>query len=115
MEQAQDFLQHTLSGYIVPFEEAMSGLLPTGVSAAFDEGKLLRPNAQALAEEITSLRQSQVASINDVRTRKLGWAPVPGGDEVLAPLASNTAPAQTPDNTSPKPERRPYDRITPAR
>lgn len=94
-EESMRFLQHTLSGYLVPLEEAFSGLLPKAKKAAFEEGKLSRPNAAALSEEITALRGSQVGSINDIRTRKLGWAPVEGGDDVIAPLASNTAPSQT--------------------
>ena len=94
-EESMRFLQHTLSGYIVPLEEATSALLPTGISAAFDEGKLARPNAAALAEEITALRNTQSMAINEVRVNKLGLKPIAGGDEVLAPLASNTAPSQT--------------------
>lgn len=99
-EESMRFLQHTLSGYLVPLEEALSGLLPKEKKAAFDEGKLSRPNAAALSEEITAFRGSQVASINDIRTRKLGWAPVDGGDEVMAPLASNVSPEQTKVNGS---------------
>jgi HK97 family phage portal protein len=91
-EETMRFLQHTLSGYLVPLQEALSGLLPKVRKAAFDESKLSRPNASALAEEITALRQTQAASVNDIRTRKLGWAPVDGGDDVMAPLASNVAP-----------------------
>jgi HK97 family phage portal protein len=101
-EESMRFLQHTLSGYLVPLEEAYSGLLPKARKAAFDEGKLARPNAAALAEEIMALRQTQVGSINDVRTRKLGWAPVEGGDDVVAPLASNVAPS-TEKQGKPKP------------
>jgi hypothetical protein len=94
-EETMRFRQHTLSGLLVPLQEALSGLLPKAKKAAWDEGKLSRPSAAALAEEITALRGSQSASINDIRVRKLGWAPVEGGDEVMAPLASNVAPAQT--------------------
>jgi len=94
-EETMRFLQHTLSGFLVPLEEAYSNLLPKDKMAAFEENKLSRPNAAALAEEITALRGTQVGSINDVRTRRLGWAPVEGGDDVMAPLASNVAPGQT--------------------
>lgn len=94
-EESMRFLQHTLSGYLVPLEEAFSSLLPAGKKAAYDEGKLSRPNAAAQAERITALRQTQLGSINTVRTRELGWEPVDGGDDVLAPLASNTAPGQS--------------------
>lgn len=96
-QETTAFLQDTLSGYMVPLEEAHSGLLPQGQKAGFAEHLLAKPDAQFLSQLITALRQSQVASINDLRTRYLGWAPVEGGDEVLAPLASNTAPEQTPN------------------
>src|SRR6185437_7171713 len=39
-EETQKFLQHTLSGYMVPLEEAHSGLLPHGVRATFNENAL---------------------------------------------------------------------------
>jgi len=94
-ESAQDFLQNCLSGYIVPLEEAMTSLLPVGIGAAWDEGKLTRPNAMAQADRITALRTSNVMSINEIRSRELGLCPVEGGDEVLAPLASNVSPQQT--------------------
>lgn len=103
-EESMRFLQHTLSGYLVPLEEAFSLLLPKAKKAAFDESKLARPNAKSLAEEVNALRQTQVGSINDVRVRKLNWPPVPGGDDVIAPLASNTSPEQT-DNDEPDDEK----------
>ena len=94
-EETMRFLQHTLSGYMVPLEEAHSGLLPKGVKAAFNEQALMQPDAQSLAMLVMNLRQSQTASVNDLRTRYLGWAPVDGGDDPIAPLASNVAPSQT--------------------
>lgn len=103
-ESAQDFLQNCLSGYMVPLEEAMTSLLPKGIGAAWDEGKLTRPNAMAQADRITALRTSNVMSINEIRSRELGLKPVLGGDEVLAPLASNVAPSQTDAAKSPVPK-----------
>lgn len=103
-EETTTFLQDTLSGYMVPLEEAHSGLLPDGVKAGFAEHLLAKPDAQFLAQLIMALRQSQAASINDVRTRYLGWAPVDGGDEVMAPLASNVAPEQTQGDSKAKPD-----------
>ena len=94
-EESLKFLQHTLSGYTVPLEEAHSALLPDGQRAAFNDSALSRPDDQFLAQLILNLRQSQAASVNDIRTRYLEWAPVDGGDDVIAPLASNTAPEQT--------------------
>ena len=98
-EESMRFLQYTLSGYMVPYEEAVSSLLPDGVMAAFDDHKLVRPNAAAMAELVTSLRQGQIATQNEIRAKYFGWAPLPGGDELVAPLASNTAPSQTQGDT----------------
>lgn len=95
-EEMITFQQNTLSGYTVPLEEVVSALVPgDDVFAGFNESMLNRPDAQFLAQEIQALRMTQAATINDVRVRKLGWAPVEGGDEVLAPFASNVAPGQT--------------------
>jgi hypothetical protein len=47
---------------------------------------------------LLNMRQTNAVSINEIRTRYLGLAPVEGGDEVIAPLASNTAPEQTGDS-----------------
>lgn len=94
-EEQVAFVQDTLTGYTFPLEEVHSALLPQNEFACFDEHKLTKPDAQFLAQMIQALRVTQAGSINDVRVRELGWGPVPGGDDVLAPLASNTAPSQT--------------------
>ena len=94
-DMMSSFAQDTLSGYIVPLEEAMSSLLPAGTNSAWDEGKLSRPNAATLGAEVMAYRQSQTWTINELRGRKFQLGPIPGGDDALAPLASNTAPAQT--------------------
>jgi HK97 family phage portal protein len=94
-EEMISFQLNTLSGYTVPLEEAHAALVPgDNVGAEFNEHMLSKPDAQFLAQEIQALRLTQAASINDVRVRKLGWAPVKGGDEVIAPYASNVAPGQ---------------------
>jgi len=95
------FVQDTLSGYVVPLEEAMSSLLPAGVNSAWDEGKLSRPNAAALAAEVMAYRQSQTWTVNELRGRKFAMGPVPNGDDIITPLASNTAPSQTDGSQQP--------------
>ena len=96
-EQSMQFLQWTLSGYLIPIEEAFSRLLPAGMKAAFNEHKLAMPDSQMLAQEIMALRQTQVMTINDIRVDRLGLPPKsdPAADEIIAPMASNTAPDQT--------------------
>lgn len=89
-ERMQRFLTFTTSGYTTPMAEAFGGMLLPAQKVDWNEGALLQPDSQFLAQLIMALRQAQVGSVNDLRTRYLGWAPVPGGDDPLAPLASNT-------------------------
>lgn len=96
-EEGFELEDFTFSGYTVPIEEATSSLLPTTKFAAFDMSMIRRANSADLAAEIMALRQTQVATQNDIRVRKLRWPPRPGGDELIAPLASNVAPAQSAD------------------
>lgn len=94
-EEMMRFTAHTLSGFITPIAQALSMMLPQGVKCRLREEELTQPNSTAMAELMQAMRNTQAASVNDVRTRLLGWAPVDGGDDPLAPLASNTAPEQT--------------------
>lgn len=113
-EEQVAFELDCLTGYIAPLEEVFSALLPATEFAYFDRAALSRPDAQFLAQKIQALRITQAASINDVRVRELGWAPVEGGDDVMAPLASNTAPSQTGNQGKfPKGETPPPDTHTP--
>ena len=91
--QLQDY---TFSGYTTRLNEAFSSLLPRGTFAALDESEMTRASAADLSAEIMALRQTTVATANDIRVTKLKWPPIPGGDELQAPLASNIAPG-TPD------------------
>lgn len=97
-EDTLGFLQNTLSGYMIPLEQAVSTrILRPGVKAAFDDSGLARPDAQFLAQEIQALRMTQAATVNDIRVRKLHWPPLPDpeADQAMAPLAANVAPSQT--------------------
>jgi len=101
-EESLRMLQHTLSGYMVPLEEAHTRLLPEPLRACFDDSLLSRPDSQFLAQEIMTLRQTQVATINEIRVRKLHMPPLDHemAANPIAPLASNTAPEQTPSHNS---------------
>jgi hypothetical protein len=95
-EEIITFQQDTLSGYTVPLNEVHSALVPQkNVFACFDEGELAQPDAQFQAQLLQAVRMTQAGSINDARVRIMGWAPVEGGDDVIAPFASNVAPGQT--------------------
>lgn len=94
-EQSFQLVDFTLSGYLVPMEEAISQkLLPRGSFAAFDLSTIQRANAADLSNEITALRSTGVETPNEIRL-KLGKAPKPGGDNLAAPLNSNIAPQQS--------------------
>lgn len=88
--QLQDY---TFSGYTTRINEAFSSLLPRNTFAALDESEITRASAADLAAEITALRQFTVATENDVRVTKLKWPPLPGGDSLQAPAATNVSPA----------------------
>lgn len=101
-EQEQRFNLHTLTGYVVPIREAFeTRVLSSGVRCAFMEDELERPSAMAQAQLVTALRTSQSYGINDTRVRIQRVPPVDGGDDVIAPLASNVAPSQTKDQPPP--------------
>lgn len=95
-DQQQRFNLHTLTGYTRPIEEAVSfRILPGAQKATFMEDELEQINAAGKAALVTSLRTSQSYAINDTRVRVQRIPPVDGGDDVIAPLASNVSPDQT--------------------
>ena len=87
--QLEDF---TLSGYVVPLNEAHSSLLPDDEYAAFDESMIRRADAENLSKLITAKRAVGVETQNEIRVHDLHKRPLPGGDELLIPLNSNTSP-----------------------
>ena len=94
-EQGFQLADFTISGYTVRLNEAYTSLLPRGVYADLDESLILRANAADTAALITALRTTAVDTQNDIRVGILKQAPVPGGDNINAPLASNVAPGAT--------------------
>lgn len=92
-EQGQQMVDFTLSGYIVPLNEAYSSLQPDGTKALFDESLIQRADAENLAKLIMATRTVGAETQNEVRVNRLHKAPKPGGDVLDAPLNSNTSPA----------------------
>lgn len=90
-ERSEVFLQYTLSGYLIPIQEALSSMIPQKFSVAFDTSKFAEPDAKSQAAEILALRNTMTATVNDVRVRKLGLPPLddPRADDPFLPLASN--------------------------
>lgn len=92
------FMRATLSGFIVPLNEAFSSLLPRAQSAMLNTRPLLRGNAADMAKEVQALRTSTVMTENEIRRDYYDLPPIAGGDNLHAPLASNIA---TPDESLP--------------
>lgn len=88
-QQGLQMVDYTMSGYVVRLDEAYSSLLPRGTFASLNEDTIIRANAKDLAALILSLRTAGVEMPNEIRVGKLKRAPVPGGDDLLAPLNSN--------------------------
>lgn len=98
-ERNMVFLEYTLSGYLIPLEEAHSALLPAKQNAKFMTERFAVPDAASMAPLITALRQGNVMSANDIRSRYFEMAPSDeeNADKVMAPLASNQGAGMQPD------------------
>lgn len=98
-ERSTAFIRFSLTNFLTPLTQAHSRLIPSSQNAAFDTSKFVEPDAKSLAAEILSLRNSQVMSSNEIRTRRMGLPPSAeqDADKIMMPLASNVAPSQTGD------------------
>jgi HK97 family phage portal protein len=94
-EQGFQMVDFTLSGYTVPLAEAHGRLLPRGTDATFNEQAILRANAEDQAKKVMADRTATVRTPNEIRVDDYGLPPIPGGDDIAAPLASNTVPGAT--------------------
>lgn len=91
-EQGIQLVDFTLSGYIVRLEEAFASLLPKGQKCSLDTSSIQQADYAVRGQYIQALRTATVMTPNEIRSSELGLAPVKGGDNINAPLASN-APA----------------------
>ena len=90
-QQAKQFVDMTMAGYIVPISEALSSLLPAPQFAAFDENFIQTADSENLAKLLMTKRTIGVETQNEIRVRNLHRGPLPNGDELMAPLNSNTS------------------------
>jgi hypothetical protein len=60
-----------------------------------DESSIVRSDGLVQAQRILALRTATVSTVNDIRVEELKLPPIEGGDDIAAPLASNTAPGST--------------------
>jgi len=94
-EQGIQLVDFTLSGYVVRLEEAYSSLIPDGQRAKLDESEVMRTDGITQAQRILTLRTALTVTPNEMRVKELKMPPVEGGDDISAPLASNTSPGST--------------------
>ena len=85
------FIDFTLSGYLIPIAEALTSLLPLPQGAAFDDSYIQRADAENLAKMIIAKRTTGVEPANEIRVHDLHRGPLPGGDNLFSPLNSNTS------------------------
>lgn len=90
-EQGMQMVDFSLSGYIVPISEVLTFLMPAPQSAAFDDSYIQRADAENLAKLIMAKRTAGVEVANEIRVHDLRRGPKPGGDDLFAPLNSNTS------------------------
>jgi HK97 family phage portal protein len=100
-EQSQSMEDFTYGAYVTVLEEAHSDLLPSSVKAAWPNS-LVQPNLLNLGNALQFMRQAQVITPNEARSMYLGLGPVPDGDDLIVPLASNVGPEQTTLGTQPE-------------
>lgn len=92
-EQDIQLRTYTLSGYFNRLSEAYSSLLPTTVFAGWGEWDGMRLTPESVAQLIIATRQAGVETKNEIRVSALKRPPLPGGDNLDAPMNSNTSPA----------------------
>jgi HK97 family phage portal protein len=91
-EQGMQMIDYSLSGYIVPLNEAFSSMLPETQFAALDDSLISRADPDSMAKLIMAKRTVGVETKNEIRVHDLKRPPKPGGDELLDPLNSNASP-----------------------
>jgi hypothetical protein len=92
-EQGMQLVDFTLSGYITRLCEAFGALLPAGIEVAMDERAVQRADPENMAKLFIAKRTAGLETQNEIRVSDLKRPPLPGGDDLNAPMTSNTSPA----------------------
>lgn len=91
-EQGFQLQDYTMPGYIVPISEVLTSLIPSPQMVAFDDSIIARADAENMAKLIVAKRTAGSETQNEIRVHDHRRAPLPGGDDLFAPLNSNTSP-----------------------
>ncbi|WP_370217921.1 phage portal protein [Kitasatospora sp. GAS1066B] len=88
-QQSLGFVRYTLADWFGPLEDAWSAMLPAPQLAQFDVDSLLRTDTAGRFAVYTQARTAGLMTRNEIRARE-NLPPVPGGDDISAPLNSST-------------------------
>lgn len=94
-EQCTFVAQETMPAYYTAIQETFASMLPKGQYCQYNTRKLVRADSANFARELLSIRTGAIMTQNDVRMDFYDLPPLPGGDDLNAPLASNQAPGMT--------------------
>jgi HK97 family phage portal protein len=86
-QQSLGFLTYTLDDWLGVFEDGWSAMLPRGTSAVFDTSALLKTDTAGRFAYYVQARTGGILTQNESRARE-NLPPVPGGDDINAPLNS---------------------------
>ncbi|MFJ8437667.1 phage portal protein [Kitasatospora griseola] len=86
-QQWLGFLSVTLEPWIGIYEDAWTAMLPRGTSAKLDTHHLLRTDTAGRMSSYVQARTAGVFTLNELRAKE-NCPPVPGGDDIFAPLNS---------------------------
>lgn len=92
-QQSMNFLTYTLQWWVGLFEDAFTSMLANGQQAYMDVTALLRTDEAGRYAVYSAARSAAILTTNEIRDRE-GYAPIEGGDDIAAPLNSNTTPLQ---------------------
>ncbi|MDH6123435.1 phage portal protein [Kitasatospora sp. GP82] len=88
-QQSLGFVRYTLADWFGLLEDAWSAMLPEPQLAQFDVDSLLRTDTAGRFAVYTQARTAGLMTRNEIRAKE-NMPPVPGGDDISAPLNSST-------------------------
>lgn len=95
-EQGISLENYTFSGFTVRMEEGYGRLIPSGIDVAYNTDDIQRASGADEAAVLNAKRLNTIQTPNELRVRRYRMKPLPGGDDLMAPLASAPMPGAPP-------------------
>ncbi|WP_307795163.1 phage portal protein [Actinacidiphila acididurans] len=86
-QQSIGFLAYTMADWLTMFQDAWTGMLPRGQSALIDTTELQRTDTAGRMAGYVQARTAGILTQNEARAKER-LRPIPGGDDINAPLNS---------------------------